>query len=248
MPLLLIALASLLLLAPDAASAQPAPTSCVAPTFETLWPAVPDARRAGLVVDDEHTETHVASIELDGAAPAEAVLAVDSLVSELESELGAPQTGLFVLRCTATGWTLVGRVDVAIDAGWDGTIDTRPGVVVLHAETLPGVGHDFVRIEHLDVRGSYDPRFVSRRLMLLHVVADEVIVAFDAVVRTETESGPDRDLGPTTVRSVVYRRTTPPGIRFRVSETSAAGRTHTICRTDFLFDGRTFVPADPTCD
>ncbi|AKF09393.1 hypothetical protein [Sandaracinus amylolyticus] len=230
---------------PSLASAQPA---CAAPTFETLWPAVPAARREGIVVDDEHATTRVATIELDGASPAEAVLAIDSLISELDEELGAPRTGLFVLRCRGGAWSLVGRVDVEIDRGWDGTYDDRPGVVVMRAETLPGIGHDLARIEHVDVRGSYDPRFVSRRLMYLHVIGDEVVVAFDAVVRVETEAGPDRSDVGGTLRSVVLRRTTPPAIRMRITDLLANGRRRPRCRTDLRFDGRTFVPDDPSCE
>lgn len=235
-------------------SAPATPPSCVEPTLATLWPAAPDAARAGLLIDEDHATVRVATIELDGAAPREAVLAIDSLVSELEDELGEPTSGILVFRCVLdaapgarAGWTLLDRVDLEIDRGWDGTLDTRPGVVVLRAETLPGVGHDFARIEQLDVRGSYDPRFVSRRFVLVHVVGDEVVIAFDGVVRTETESGPDRATGPTTIRSIVYARTTPPGIRLRVSERSASGRTHRICSTTLRFDGREFVPDDPDC-
>lgn len=234
---------------PLPALAQPA---CAEPTFATLWPSV--TQREGVVVDGTHERTRVLAVELDGAPPAEAVLTVDSLVSELESELGEPSTAIYVLRCAASAdgasarWTPLGRVDLPIDTGWEGTLDVAPGVVVLRAETMPGVGHDFARIEQVDVRGSYDPRFVARRLAYVHVVDGNVVVAFRATVRVETESGPDRAEGPTTIRSVVVRPTRPSSIRFTVRETNERGRTRTLCRTILAFDGETFVPEDDACD
>lgn len=232
---------------PASTAAQVEP-SCEPPTLETLRPALVESA-AGLVIDDALSPTRssrVAAIELDGAPPAEAVLAVDSLRPAIGSA-DEPRTAVLVLRCTPAGWSLIDRIDLAIDRAWDGTLDEVPGVVVLRGETLPGVGHDFARIEHLDVRGGHDPRFVSRRLLLLHVVGDDVVVALDTVLRSETMSGPAREPGPTTIRSVITRRTRRPSIRVRLSERSPSGRTRTLCRTTMTFDGREFSAADPGC-
>ena len=227
---------------------EPPPLSCGEVEVEALLGAVPAERRRGLMLDDEHARFGIAVAELDGVGPGEAILAIDSLVSELEAELGDPVTALFVFRCEPPRWRLLDRMDLPIDRGWDGTIEGPPGVVTLRAEPFDGVDHEFVRVEHVDIRGSYDPRFVARRFLLLHVVGDEVVVAFDRVVRVETESGPARAPGDATVRTVLYRDGVPPRITLRVRVTDANGRSRTRCRTDLTFDGRTFVPADSDCD
>lgn len=245
-------------LPPSPAAAQACATT---PAIDVLWAAVPSAERRGIEPPTggsarpadaasrgdapSVTALRLAMVDLDGTPGQEAVLAVDRLGGE-RYDVSAVSM-VWVLRCRADRWSLIGHVELEIDAGWDGTIDDRPGVRTLRAEALAGVGHDFARIEQINVRGSYDPRFIARRLLLVHVVGEEVVVAFDAVVSEETESGPDRAPGPATIRSVVYRRGGRPAITFRVSEVFPSGRRRTSCSTVLTFDGRTFVPEDEAC-
>lgn len=110
----------------------------------------------------------------------------------------------------------------------------------------PGVGHDLARIEHRDVRGGYDPRFVSRRLVPLHVVGDDVVVALDTVLGVDTQSGPDRADGVSIDAAVEFDRARPIA-RLRVREMAPSGRTTARCRTALRFDGQRFVARDPSC-
>lgn len=217
--------------------------ACAEPDAATLWAAIPESDRDGVALGAEGIgEPRVLAVELDGAPPAEAVLAIDVLLGDLHDD--PAQSLVWVLGCREGRWRRLGRVSLAIDRSWDGTIDDRPGVQSIRADTVPGVARPLLRVEQVDVRGGYDPRYVRRRFVLLSLVEDRVVVALDTVVREDTTIGPDRADGPSTRRYVVYRR---GSIRIRVVETSPSGRRRTLCRTDLRFDGARFVPDDPSC-
>jgi hypothetical protein len=230
-----------------------AASACPPATAETLFAAIPAAVRGGDALarseDDERerleTTPRVVELELDGGPPREAVLGLETIATEEESHVA-----LYVLACRAGAWTSLGRVELEIDEGWNGTIDERPGVAVLRPETVAGVAHDFLRIEVTDVRGSYDPRFVRRRFLLVHVVRGEVVTALDLVVREEVEGGPARDTIFTATRRIVLRAGTrgrPPRYRLTVSTEDLEAHRRRSCRTWLVFDGERFAPTDVAC-
>lgn len=227
--------------------------ACAAATAEVLFAAIPaDVREDDALVradDDDRelleTTPRVLELELDGAPPREAVLGLETIATEEESHVA-----LYVLACRAGAWTSLGRVVAEVDGGWDGTIDERPGFAVLRPETVAGVGHDFLRMEVMDVRGSYDPRFVRRRFLLVHVVRGAVVTALDLVVQEEIEGGPARDTLFTATRRIVLRagaRGRPPRYRLTVSTEDLEADRRATCRTWLVFDGERFVPTDAAC-
>lgn len=227
--------------------------ACPAATAETLFSAIPVAVRGGDALvhpeDDDHdyleSAPRVLELELDGVAPREAVLGLETIATEEESHVA-----LYVLACRAGAWASLGRVEVEIDEGWNGTLDERPGFAVMRPETIAGVGHDVLRVEVLDVRGSYDPRFVRRRFLLVHVVGAQVVTALDLVVREDVEDGPDRDTIFTATRRIVLRPGAgprPPRYRLTVTTDDLEEHRRSTCRTWLVFDGRTFAPEDRDC-
>lgn len=243
--------------APSTPAAPPAtPTSCAAPTPATLFAVAPAALRARYFVDmpetdDESDEVHdylattprLVEVELDGVAPREAVLGLEAIETEEDSS-----AIVLVFACRSAAWTMVGSTELEIDSGWNGTYDTRPGFAVMRPESIAGIGHDVLRVEVLDVRGSYDPRFVRRRFVLLHLVGGALVTALDLVVRESSEAGPGREEVYSATRSIVLRpgtATRPPSYTLRV-QTWEPDRTQR-CRTTLVFDGRVFVPRDAAC-
>ncbi|MGE0792074.1 MAG: hypothetical protein AB7S26_40750 [Sandaracinaceae bacterium] len=231
-----LALVVLAAVAPNDAAAQ---SSCPDASAAELLARVPRGERDGLDVDDEGLPSSIVRLDLDGNPGEELVLAVDVLVSELDDEGGDSFSALIAYRCMGGRWAFVGRHSLPIDRGWDGTFDTRPGVVVMREERFARVDHPFLRVEHVDVRGSHDPRFISRRLLLLHMVGGRLIVAFDAFVRVDYVSGPARSDAGSIVRTVVFQRPRAPRIRMRVVDRT--DRRPRRCAATFAFDGRTFV-------
>ncbi|MEZ4338001.1 MAG: hypothetical protein R3B82_15380 [Sandaracinaceae bacterium] len=205
--------------------------ACV-PEADALFASLPEAERAGLTLGGRGVTAQVTLVELDGAAPEEAVLAVDALVGPAD---GDAASHLFVLGCREGRWQHLGGVRLDIDDAWDGTLDERPGVRVVRAEAIPGVARSFLRVEHVDVRGGFDPRFVTQRLLLLTLSSDRVEVALDAVVDTASVSGPAREEGPTTRRVLRYEQ--GGAIALRELSISTRGRTRTVCRETLRFDG-----------
>lgn len=259
--LLTLALLATPAAAQQAPASQPAtvastPTACAPPTAATLFAAAPAAARARYFVDmpehdDESDEVHdylattprLVEVELDGIAPREAILGLEAIATEEDSS-----AVVLVFACRSAAWTMVGSTELEIDSGWNGTYDTRPGFAVMRAETIAGIGHDFLRVEVLDVRGSYDPRFVRRRFVLLHLVGGALVTALDLVVRESSEAGPERDEVYSATRTIILRAgraTRPPAYTLRVS-TWEPDRTRG-CRTTLVYDGRTFVPRDAAC-
>ena len=232
-----------------AVAPSPIEAQCVAPEAHALFDAIPASDRDGIVLDsDGVAEPQTRSLELDGAAPAEAVLAIDVLLGDLHGDLhdGPARSLVWVLGCRAGRWTPLGRLRLDIDSSWDGTIDERPGVRVIRPESFRGMAHDLLRIEHIDVRGGYDPRYVRRRFLLVGLVDDRLTVALDAIVRDQTTVGPDREDGFGAIRTLIYDRARP-WIRLRIVETSPNGRRRTLCRARLRFDGARFVPDDARC-
>lgn len=236
-----------------------APSPCDEPTASSLLARVPDARREGWAAEtppDRDPEGHlhaylevrprVLEVELDGPAPREAVLSLNR--GEQES---ASASAVFVFACRGVAWELVGDIELEIDRGWYGTLDDDPGVVVLRPETIAGIDHDLLRVEHVDVRGSHDPRFIRRRFLLLHVVGGALVTALDVVVREHYEGGPSRETTSEATRTLILRpgtaRTLP---RYRFVFVLTEGDTNRRagrCSTWLVFDGRTFVPSDRVC-
>lgn len=210
--------------------------ACPTPTAQALWLATSDAQRAGSQLPDSRSQ--VAEVELTGAAPNEAALAFD----ELEGE---PRTRLWVYACQQGQWASLAHAELDINRGWDGTIDTRPGVQRLQRETFAGA-HEFLRLEHVDVNGGSDPRFVRRRLLLFHLVRGELSPALDLTLDESNESGPERETTMTSTRSITRIRGTRPRYRLRVSET-VVGEPRRRCTTTLNFDGERFVPRNPRC-
>jgi len=238
----------------SSARAQPAPTSvspgpCGPALITPLWAAVPEPEREGfspepLADESAHGETapRLVEVELDGAAPREVVLALDAL----GDGAARGRSAVWVFTCRGSSWAPVGRLDFENDAAWDGTIDDLPGVRVLRAEAIPGVGHDLLRVEHVDVRGGHDPRYARDRLLLVHVVGGALVTALDLVVSESTEAGPDRAEIYRATRTLVLRRGARPRYRLTVQTAEHEGRPRT-CRTVLTFDGSVFRPADAAC-
>ncbi len=249
-PLLVLAVG----LVAASARAQPrAPETSAVPCgpvlVSPLWAAVPEPERTGFSVEpvaDEDprgtTAPRVAEIELDGVAPREAVLGVDAIGDGSDDGRSA----VWVLACRGTSWTSIGRLDFDNDSAWDGTLDDLPGLREMRAEPVPGIGHDLLRVEHVDVRGGADPRFVRRRFVLAHVVGGVLVTALDLVVSESVEAGPDRAEVFRATRTLVLRRGRVPSYRLTVRTVDENERTR-ACRTVLTYDQRTFVAADPGC-
>ncbi|MBN8614512.1 MAG: hypothetical protein J0L92_28185 [Deltaproteobacteria bacterium] len=231
-----------------------APSPCAEPSVATLFARVPEAEREGYFAQtrperDEDDVLHeylsvrprVLEVELDGQAPREAVLGLNT--GEAEEESGS---SVWVFTCQGSSWDVVGRIELEISEGWSGTLDTEPGLAVLRAETIAGIDHDLLRLEHVDVRGSYDPRFTTRRFVLLHVVSGSLVTALDVVVSEIYEGGPAREETSSATRTLILRpgtARTPPRYRLVVVLTEGEERRRTGRRSTWLvFDGRTFVP------
>jgi hypothetical protein len=233
-----------------------APSPCAEPTVTMLFARVSAAEREGYYAEtrpeqDEDEVLHeylsvrprVLEVELDGQAPREAVLGLNT--GEAEEESGS---SVWVFTCRGSSWDVIGRVALDINAGWSGTLDVEPGLAVLRAETIGGIDHDLLRVEHVDVRGSYDPRFTTRRFVLLHVVAGALVTALDVVVSELYEGGPAREETSSATRTLILRAGTarrPPRYRLVVVLTEGEARRRTRrCSTWLVFDGRSFVPRD----
>ena len=243
--------------AQEATSPAVTQARCAAPTAATLLAVAPAALRERFFVempevDEESDETHdylettprLVELELDRAAPREVVLGLEAIETEEDSA-----AIVLVFSCRSGAWSMLGSTELEIDSGWNGTYDTRPGFAVLRPETIAGIGHELLRVEILDVRGSYDPRFVRRRFVLLHVVAGALVSALDLVVRESSEAGPERDEVYRATRTIVLRpgtATRPPSYSLRVS-TWGEGERERRCRTTLVFDGRVFAPRDAAC-
>ncbi len=192
------------------------------------------------------------ALELDGEPGLEVILALDAFVENTEgvAAYNTPTRSLiWALRCNATGYQYIGSYALeATEPPNYGTIDTLPGIRVLRAETLPGVSHAFLRLEHVDVQGGHDPRFVTRKLVLLHVVQGRLIAALDVDVHYSSESGPAREPDLEVTRSVIYQRTRPAAIRYRVYEVHPPSRRRrTVCSTTLRFNGRAFAEPGDAC-
>ncbi len=244
----------LVVLTASAARAQDAapPAPCGGADASALFAAVPAAEREGFWIgaapeDAELGSTgrdaapRVALIDLDGVAPAEALLGLDAI----RTDLSPGQSAVWVLACRDGSWRALGRVLFDVDAGWDGTYDDVPGIATLRGEMIAGVGHDLARIEHVDVRGGADPRFVRRRFVLAHVVDGALVVALDYVVRDTVEAGPDRAEVFRARRTLVLQRDAQP--RYRLTIRTSSARRAFSCGATLTFDGRRFVPDDEAC-
>lgn len=234
------------------AQTSPSPGSPCGPALVApLWAAVPEAERAGFSVEppaDEDprgtTAPRVTELELDGVAPREAVLGVDAIGDGSSAHDG--HSAVWVLACRGTSWTSIGRLLFDNDWSWSGTLDDVPGLRVLRAETVAGLGHDLLRVEHVDVRGGADPRYVRRRFVLAHVIDGALVTALDLVVSEVTEAGPRRDEVFRATRTLVLRRGTLPSYHLTVRTVEERRRAR-VCRTVLELDGRSFVPADAAC-
>ncbi len=236
---------------PSDAPVQHAPVECGPALVSPLWDAVPMAEREGFSAEPPSDEDvgppstpRVMLLELDGAAPTEALLGLDAIGDGTDPG----QSAVWAFACRAGRWSSLGQVRFENAAAWDGTIDEVPGLRVLRAEVIPGVDHPFVRIEHVDVRGGVDPRFVRRRFVLAHVTGGALVNALELVVSESVEAGPEREEVFSATRTLVFdRRARPPRYRLTVRTIdSQVGRARR-CRTELVFDGRIFAAADPAC-
>lgn len=232
-----------------------APTSaCASAVAETLFARTPETSRLPFFlvppeVNDEGRRTHyeeraprVLEVDLDGEPPREAVLVLEAI------HAGEPSaSGVFVFACRARGWEYVDRVVLDIDSAWEGTIDETPGVVAVTTETIAGIGHPLLRIEHLDLRGGADPRFLRHRLMYVHLVDGAVVTALDVVTGDLVFGGPERETISDTTRALRLVRGRAPRFRFVLTREEERPRRRSSCSTWLVFDGRTFVPRDAAC-
>ena len=187
----------------------------------------------------------VARVEMDGPPPLELAFSLARLGEHFDETPSESLVWLF--QCAEGRWSTFSRLNYEIDSDWDGTYEGPAGIQVLRAERLPGVGHDFLRIEHVNMRGAYDPRYFQRLMQLVHRVEGQTVLAFDTFVRDETTSGPDRESDSIVLRYVVYGKGETPTIRYREVETNDWGRQKTLCRTLLRFDGKVFRSQDPDC-
>ncbi|MEZ4394734.1 MAG: hypothetical protein R3A48_26975 [Polyangiales bacterium] len=231
------------LLAPAAARAQ---AVCAAPEASALWARIPDDLREGAWIargdgDDGRLDPapRVLTAELDGAAPREAVLAVDAIRRGAES-----RSLVWTFGCRDGAWRALGVLSLGVDAAWDGTLDARPGLAALRVERAPGMDHDFLRVEHLDVRGGADPRFERRRLVLIHVRDGLPFAALDLALREHVLAGPARATVYEATRALDLRA---PRATLRVRTFSGSPPRWRACRTALRLEGRSYRAADPAC-
>jgi hypothetical protein len=156
-------------------------------------------------------------------------------------------SGAFVFACGAGAWAFVDRAVLEIDRAWDGTIDAPPGFASVTAETITGVGHELLRLEHVDLRGGVDPRFVRHRVVLVHVVDGVLVIALDVVTGDLVFGGPERETMSDTTRALRRVRGRVPRYRFVFAQREEQPRRRRTCSTWLVFDGRTFVPRDAAC-
>lgn len=181
--------------APKARPAQVKPSA--APTPKQLLAALPPQAR-------KFAETlqglRVVSLELDGEAPAEAVLSGNSIApANPEDE---PKSQLWVFRREGSGWRLVTTREWPIDPYWMGTYDGEPGFKVIRGAELLAPGQSLVRVEHQDMRGGLDVRFIRRSFELWRLDGDTLAPAFHCTIDADSASGPARE-GPDPVHRVV---------------------------------------------
>jgi hypothetical protein len=188
-------LLTLLTSTPTAGPAQVKPSA--APTPKQLLAALPSPARkfAGTLQG-----LRVVSLELDGAAPAEAVLSGNSL--EPANPEDEPKSQLWVFRRKGSGWRLVTTREWPIDRYWKGTYDGEPGFKVVRGAELLAPGQSLVRVEHQDMRGGVDVRFISRSFELWRLEGDALAPVFRCTLDTDSARGPERE-GPGPVHRVV---------------------------------------------
>jgi hypothetical protein len=134
-----------------------------------------------------------------------------------------------LLLCTC-GWTSRAHGQTACDAG------APPTAALWSAVPWPSA------------RASWSSRlrFVRRRLVLAHLVDGALETARDLVVSESVQAGPVRaEVFSATRTLVLDRRAARPTDRLGV-HTLIEGRRRR-CRTRLVFEGRTFVPRNPTC-
>jgi hypothetical protein len=227
---------------PASPAAAPGPCGPLdpAPAESVLWAAVPAADRASL----EGKPRRVVMAELDGAPPTEAALLVQDVPpSDTYDQEG--QSVLWVLAKRGAGWIVTGRREYFITEGPGGTFDGEPGNQVLRPEELRATCGQFLRVEHLDLRGSSDPRYSIRRFELLHVVEGALVPAFTCVTNEDNAEGPDRS-GTTTTRTVVYQRGTPLSIRVREVTLDERERRQ-VAQTTYVLTGPRFQAPNDLC-
>ncbi len=242
--------------ADDVSVAPPSvqPTACASPTADSLFARIPETARTEFFLvppaaTDEGVTRHyedrpprVLEAELDGAGSREAVLLLEAIHS------GEPSvSGAFVFQCRAAAWVFVDRVVLDIDWAWDGTIEGPPGFSSVTSETIAGVGHELLRIEHVDLRGGVDPRFLRHRVVLVHVVDGALVTALDVITSELIMGGPERDTISETTRTLRVRPGRTPRYRFVFTSSEEQPRRRRSCSTWLTYDGRTFVPRDAGC-
>jgi hypothetical protein len=173
---------------PAAKVAQAQVKDSPTPTSKQLVAALPPKARAfartlqGL---------RVVSLELDGTPPAEAVLSGNSI--EPANPEDEPKSPLWVFRRKGSGWRLVTTREWPIDRYWKGTYDGEPGFKVVRGAELLAPGQSLVRVEHQDMRGGADVRFISRSFELWRLDGDTLAPVFRCTIDSESASGPERE-------------------------------------------------------
>lgn len=231
--LTLLTSAPLLSATPDAGTpapkARPAPVKAsAAPTPKQLVAALPPEARPSA---EQLEGLRVVSLELDGTAPAEAVLTGDS-ISPTEPDT-APRSQLWVFRRMGSSWRLVTSQEWSIDTHWDGFFDGEPGFKVVRGAELLAPGRSLLRVEHQDMRGGVDVRFVSRSFELWRLDGDTLAPVFRCTIDYDSAKGPARESAGEFHRVIDFVGDGWPR-RVRVQQERQ--------KTFYRFDGKRYVP------
>jgi len=215
-------------------------SSCAPPNQSAIWAAIPASEREGL--DD--APRRLLTVELDGTAPEELAVAVNTIHPYGEGE---SSSHLWILRCSGGAWVSAGNLAWGINEMWEGFYDGPAGVVVMRAEAVAGVPHAFLRVERVDMRGGVDPRYYERHFTLIHVVDGVLVTAFSCETHSESVSGAERETEFDTRRVVTYRPGQQPAIRVQVSTARDDGAPRRIASAEYQFNGRMFVADRDVC-
>jgi hypothetical protein len=228
------------LLASTPALAAPGPRARCAADDAALWAAIPAKARRGL-----RTPSRVVRLEMDGRPPKEVAVSADLVPAALDSAgpAGTGRSTLWLLTCRGGRWAVAGQREWTNNRYWDGYYDAVPGIKVLRSERLPGCKGTFLRVEHIDLQGGVDPRYLYRRFVLLHLRGGVLVTAFECATQDIVARGPNRT-ERSTIRIVSYKRGEPPRIRVRQRTTDEAGASKTKTTT-YRLRGERFRPRGP---
>jgi hypothetical protein len=138
----------------------------------------------------------IMAARLGDDAPGQVVLAADVIDQTKKSACnseGWVGSSLWVLAPQGGSWKKIDRRDFAIDPCWEGTLDGTPGFFLVRAEPLLGACRELLRVEHIDLCGSADPRYFRHGFELFALEDQHLVSILDCPTEDTVIRGPDRD-------------------------------------------------------